>query len=161
MTAYLLRVDKGTGENQGGPGGTSLLEHANSFRVGKSVETSYASSNGVVDVILRPAKSFGPRMVWRETPLLLLRLREIYSSWVLPSQNIRKPYDAAAKRRRGAKSLGLVEDATCSFGSPLATDRFVYQNRAGVATCHALSGWKKRGSKIGSGSAGHPSARSR
>ena len=57
--------------------------------------------------ILRPAKSFGPRMVWRETPLLLLRLREIYSSWVLPSQNIRKPYDAAAKRRRGAKSLGL------------------------------------------------------
>lgn len=38
----------------------------------------------------------------------------------------------------------VAEDATCSFSSPLATDRHIYLvNRAGVATCHELDTGKK------------------
>ena len=145
--SYLLRVDKGTGENQWKADREERVSWSTpTLSVSENQETLYVSSNGVVECMdFKTGKK-----LWSKdglegntvaSPSIAGDLLIVGSSKPEHTQAIR----CGSQANQAGEVSWIAEDATCSFGSPLATDRFVYLvNRAGVATCHALSDGKKR-----------------
>ena len=144
--SYLLNLDKATGRSIWKVDRPERVSWSTpTLRVTQDKEILYISSNGVVECI--DFKS--GKMLWQKdgvegntvaSPTLSKDLVIVGSS--KPAQTM--AFKSSVSSENGGEVIWVAEDATCSFGSPLATKKFVYLvNRAGVASCHELSNGKK------------------
>jgi outer membrane protein assembly factor BamB len=144
--SYLMRVDKATGENEWKTDREERVSWSTpTLSISENQETLFISSNGVVECF---DFKTGKKLWYKDgvegntvaSPSLAGGLVIVGSSKPEQTQAIRCGNEGV----KGGEVSWVAEDATCSFSSPLATERFVYLvNRAGVATCHNLVDGKK------------------
>ena len=143
--SYLLNINKRTGKNLWKVDRTERVSWSTPTLSSQfNRQTVYISSNGIVEAINFKT---GKRLWLKEgiegntvaSPTLTKELVIIGSS--------KKDQSLALSRNKSTISdrvAWVAEDASSSFGSPLATFGYLYLvNRAGVATCHDIKNGKK------------------
>lgn len=144
--SYLLKVNKKTGENEWKLDRLERVSWSSPTLVEKDGEEMlFISSNGVVECFnfktgLKIWSKEGIEGNTVASPTISKDLVIVGSSKPAQTMALRSPVSLD----NGGEVNWVAEDATCSFGSPLATEKFVYLvNRAGVASCHGLADGKK------------------
>ena len=144
--SYLLKINKGTGKTEWQVDRPKRVSWSTpTYNKDQGKEYVYVSSNGIVEAYdfqsgkqLWQIEGIGGNTV--ASPAVTKDLVIIGSS---------APKQSMALKRFGShegkdRIAWIAEDATCSFGSPLATDKYLYYvSRAGVATCNDLKDGKK------------------
>ena len=144
--SYLLKLDKDTGRNAWKIDRTERVSWSTpTLAVKENGELLFISSNGVVECI----DFLNGKTLWKEDGLEGNTVASPAFNENLVIVGSSKPGNTMAFKQEiteGNQSQveWIAEDATCSFGSPLVTEKFVYLvNRAGVATCHEIKNGKK------------------
>jgi outer membrane protein assembly factor BamB len=144
--SYLLRIEKETGKNSWKIDRAERVSWSTpTLAVKEDSELLFISSNGVVECV----DFVNGETLWKEDGLEGNTVASPAFNENLVVVGSSKPGNTMALKQEineGNKSQveWVAEDASCSFGSPLVTEKFVYLvNRAGVATCHEIKNGKK------------------
>jgi outer membrane protein assembly factor BamB len=144
--SYLLKLDKKTGRNSWKVDRNKRISWSTpTLYANEDSELLYISSNGIVECV----DFVNGKTIWKEdglegntvaSPAFNKKIVVVGSS--KPGHTIALRHEVAEGNQSQVE--WVAEDASCSFGSPLVTEKFVYLvNRAGVATCHEIKNGKK------------------
>jgi outer membrane protein assembly factor BamB len=144
--SYLLRIEKETGKNSWKVDRTERVSWSTPTLVVKEdSELLFISSNGMVECV----DFVNGETLWEEDGLEGNTVASPAFNENLVVVGSSKPGNTMALKQQineanNSQIEWVAEDATCSFGSPHITEKFVYLvNRAGVATCHEIKNGKK------------------
>ena len=145
--SYLLKINKKNGKNEWKQDRPARVSWSTPTFVEKDgEEVLFISSNGVVECY---DFKTGERIWYKEGVEGNTVASPTYGKDLLVIGSSKPDQTVAFSYKQNISKDPIVhwmaEDATCSFGSPLLTNKFLYLvNRAGVATCHDLKNGKKK-----------------